>query len=412
MEIMEKTTLSPEQKKLKRKRRRRIILLSIIAILVIARLILPYVVLKYVNKTLADIDQYYGHVEDIDIALIRGAYIINNIKIEKKDSLTGKLDSIPFFSSPEIDLSVEWKAIFKGKIVGEIYVEDPVLNFVNGKHEGEDVKQDTADFRKVIRDLMPLTVNHFEIANGQIHYIDKFSNPQIDVSLKDIRAVATNLSNVNDSAKLLPARLEATGSAYDGHFALNVNFDALNKVPTFDMNATITSVNMVKLNDFFKAYGNFDLKKGNFGLYTEFAAKESKFSGYVKPIIKVLDIVQFNEEEGNALQILYESVIASAAEIFQNQRKGQFATKIPIEGRFDNPNLNLWDALSYVLRNAFIQALRPSIDNTINIGKVGETEKDRTFLQKVFGKRDTDGDGVSDNKEARQKRREDRKEKK
>lgn len=406
---MEKT-LTPPERKLKRKKRRRIILLSIIAALVIFRLILPYIVLNYVNKTLANIDQYYGHVEDIDLALIRGAYMINDIKIEKKDSL-GHPDSIPFFTSPKIDLSIEWKAIFKGRIVGEIYVENPVLNFVNGKHKGEDVKQDTADFRKVIKDLMPLTVNHFEISDGQIHYMDKFSSPQLDVSLKEIQAVAANLSNVNDSAKLLPARLEATGNAYDGHFELNVDFDALSRVPTFDMNATIRGVNMVKLNDFFKAYGNFDLKKGNFGLYAEAAAKDSKFSGYVKPVIKDLDIVQFDKEEGNVGQILYEALIGSVAEIFQNQRKEQLASKIPFEGRFDDPNVNLWDAISYVLRNAFVRALRPSIDNTINIGAVGNTEKHETFLQKVFGKKDKDGDGVNDNKEARLERREERKEK-
>jgi len=407
---MDKATLTPEQRKLKRKKRRRIILLSVIAALVIFRLILPYIVLNYVNKTLANIDQYYGHVEDIDIALIRGAYVINDIKIEKKDSL-GHLDTIPFFTSPEIDLSVEWKAIFKGSIVGEIYVENPVLNFVNGKHKDENVKQDTADFREVINKLMPLTVNHFEISDGQVHYIDQASSPKLDISIKDIRAVATNLSNVNDSAKLLPARLEATGKAYDGDFELNVNFDALNKVPTFDMNATITHVNMVLLNDFFKAYGKFDLKKGNFGLYAEFAAKDSKFSGYVKPLIKDLDIVQFEKEEGDFGQILYEALIGSVAEILQNQRKEQLATKIPIEGRFDGPNINLWDAISYVLRNAFVEALRPSIDNTINIGKVGQTDQDKTFLQKVFGKKDTDGDGKNDNKEAREKRREERREK-
>ncbi len=371
--------------KLKRKRRRRIILVSIIGLLIVFRLILPYIVLKYVNKTLANIHQYYGHVEDIDIALIRGAYVIRDIRIEKKDSL-GMIDSIPFFTAPVIDLSVQWKAIFKGRVVGEIYVEDPIINFVNGKHKGEDVKKDTADFSTVINKLMPLTVNHFEISNGQIHYIDKGSSPKVDIAMKKIKIVATNLSNVNDSSKLLPAALVASASAYEGDINLNVKFDALNRVPTFDMNAQVTHVNMVYLNDFLRAYGNFDVKKGNFGLYSEFAAKDGKFNGYVKPILKDMDIVQWNKEEGDLSQILWETVVAGAAEILKNHKKDQLASKIPIEGKFSSPQVGLWDAISYVLRNAFIQALKPAIDNTININKVNSPDKP-TFLQRVFGKK-------------------------
>lgn len=383
------TTADPALKKVKRRKRRLIIIVSIVGLLIILRLILPFIVLKYVNKTLANLKEYTGHVEDIDIALIRGAYKINDIHITKKDTVTQKLDSIPFFKAREIDLSVEWRAIFKGSVVGEIYVEDPVLNFVKGKHRNENAKADTADFRGLIRDLMPLTINHFEINNGQMHYIDKYSAPNVDVAMKDITVKADNLSNVNDSTSLLPARLDAFADIYGGTLDLTVKFNALEKQPTFDLNADLKNVDMVNLNDFFKAYGNFDLKKGNLSLYTEFAARNGAFDGYVKPIIKDLDIVQWNKEEGDVKQILWETLIGSVAEIFQNQRKEQLATKVPIRGRFDKPETALWTAISYVLRNAFVYALKPSIDNTINIGNVASPEEDKkTFLQKVFGKKD------------------------
>lgn len=367
-----------------RRRKLFIIFGCIVVLLVVLRLALPYIVLKYVNKTLSEMEQYYGHVEDIDIALIRGAYVINDIKIEKINE-NKQRDTIPFFKSPEIDLSVQWKAIFKGSVVGEIYVENPVLNFVKGKHKGENIKADTSDFRDLIRDLMPLQVNRFEINNGQIHYIDKNTSPMVDVSMNRIYTVAENLTNVNDSTKLLPGKLRATGDVYEGKFELNVNLNPLEKQPTFDMNARITDMNMVLLNNFFKAYGNFDVNKGSFGLYTEFAAKDGAFNGYVKPLIKDLDVVEFKKEEGNVGQILWEALIGTVAEIFSNQRKDQLATKLPIKGRFENPDISLWTAITYVLRNAFVNALKPSVDNTINIGNVQAEPEKKTFLQKVFG---------------------------
>jgi hypothetical protein len=369
----------------KNKRKRRwIIALSIVAVLVIFRLCLPYIVLKYVNNKLSTLKEYYGHVQDIDIALIRGAYVINDINLVKKKNEQGLKDTIPFFRSPAIDLSVEWGALFKGKVVGEIYLDEPVVNFVKGKHKHEDAKADTADFKRVIDDLMPLTINHFEIHNGQIHYIDQTRKPRLDVAMRDVHVIATNLSNVNKENKLLPAHAEANGTAYEGNFKLNVNFNALERQPTFDMSTEFTNVNLVKLNDFLKAYGNFDVKKGIFGMYAEFAAKNGEFGGYVKPMLKDMDIVQFNKEEGNAGQILWESLIGAAAKVLENKRTDQVATKVPIKGKFDDPSINLWHAISYVLRNAFVHALKPSIDNTININNLGD-DKDKTVLERIFG---------------------------
>jgi hypothetical protein len=367
-----------------KKKKLKIILVSIVVILIAFRLLLPYFVLKYVNKKLGELKEYYGHVEDIDIALIRGAYVINDIKLVKIGNDQGQKDTIPFFRSREIDLSVEWKAIFKGSIVGEIYVEDPVLNFVKGKHKNEDARADTADFRQLIKDLMPLTVNHFEIKNGQVHYIDPLSKPRVDVALKELDVVAANLSNVNDSTKLLPARVVATGKAYEGIFKLKVDLDALQKKPTFDMTAELTHMNLALLNSFLQAYGNFDVKKGDLSIYTEFAGKDGGFGGYVKPVLKDLDVVQWTKEEGNFKQILWETLIGSAAAILENKNKDQLATKVEVKGKFDNPDINIWRAISYVLRNAFVSALKPAIDNTININKL-EDSKDKTFLEKIFG---------------------------
>src|SRR5690606_26969513 len=124
-------------------------------------------------------------------------------------------------------------------------VSDPRVNFVKGRHKGEDTEQDTADFREVIKDLMPLTINRFEIINGRIHYIDPFNKPPVDVSLTNIQVEATNLSNVNDSNTVLPAALKASAEAYGGVFNLNVRFDPLKRQPTFDLNTRIENVDMV-----------------------------------------------------------------------------------------------------------------------------------------------------------------------
>jgi len=48
------------------------ILLGLIILIIVLRIALPYILLKYANKTLANVEGYYGHINDIDVALFRG----------------------------------------------------------------------------------------------------------------------------------------------------------------------------------------------------------------------------------------------------------------------------------------------------------------------------------------------------
>src|SRR5687767_7590422 len=94
------------------------ITLAVIGLLIIIRLILPYIVLHYANKSLASIPGYYGHISDVDLSLYRGAYQIHDFYLNKKDSATSK--ETEFLKIKNLHLSVEWNALLHGSLVGEI----------------------------------------------------------------------------------------------------------------------------------------------------------------------------------------------------------------------------------------------------------------------------------------------------
>jgi len=378
------------------RRKKTIILLSIVLLLVIIRLFLPYIVLHYANKTLANMDGYYGHVRDIDISLYRGAYQLNDFYINKKDSATGK--QTEFLKARNIDLSVEWSALFHGRLVGELEFNDGALIFTKDKVELGDVKKDTNDFRKVLKSFMPLKVNRFEVNNSSLHYTDKTSSPKVDVALTKLHVLALNLKNAADSNVLLPSTVSAEAHAYEGTMNLKMKLNPLAESATFDMNTEVKNVNLVLLNDFLKAYGKFDVHKGSFGLYSEMATKNGRFRGYVKPIIKNLDVVGPEDRKDAFFQKIWESIVGAAGVIFRNQKKDQVATKVELEGSFKDPKSNTLDAIWEVLRNAFIQALLPSVDNQISINSVDakKEEDHKNIFQKIFGKKD-DKDKKDDN---------------
>src|SRR5690554_613246 len=156
---------------------------GVVVVLIIFRLMLPGMVLRYANKTLAEMDGYYGHVDAIQIALYRGAYQLDGFYLNKVDSASG--EQTEFLAAQRIDLSVEWKALFQGGLVGELVVESPTLIFTKDKAEIDEVAQDTTDFRALLKDFMPLRVNRFEIFNGSIRYQDSTSSPIVDLALEE-----------------------------------------------------------------------------------------------------------------------------------------------------------------------------------------------------------------------------------
>lgn len=342
---------------------------------------------------------YYGHVQDIDLAIIRGAYKVDSIYLNKKDTVT--LKQTPFFAASIIDLSVEWKSLFKGSIVGEVVMQRPMVRFTKDKVEPKDVARDSSALKELLDDFMPLQINRCEVKNGRILYIDQTSTPHVDLQMTDVYILAQNLRNSYDSSVVLPATVDARAGLYDGILTFKAKANPLAIAPTFDMSAELKNTNLVKLNDFFQAYAKVDVNKGTFGLYSEVAAKDQKFAGYVKPIIQDLDVLGKEDRKDNVLQKLWEGLVGTVGEVFQNQRKDQLATKIPFQGKLDDPSTNVWYALANILQNAFIHAIKPSIDNDISIGSVEQkVDGKKTFLQKVFGKKDKeDKKDAKDHKE-------------
>lgn len=382
--------MSSNSNKKKRKLSRKwIVIISIIILLIVIRLLLPRIILHYANKSLANLEGYYGHINDIDLALYRGAYQIDNIYINKVDTTSGK--RIPFFDADLIDLSIEWDALFDGRVVGELAFQNPNLIFTKDKAEPEEVQKDTTDFKDLLKNLMPLKVNRFEINNGAVHYKDETVKPVVDVKIDKFYVLAQNLSSVRDTS-LLPSTIDANGNVYEGTLDLKMRLDALADDPTFDLNAEIKNTNLVLFNDFFKAYGKLDVNKGTFGMYTEIAAKDRKFTGYVKPVINDLDVLGPEDRKDDLLKKMWEGLAGAVGQLLENPKKDQVATKIPIEGNFGETTIGTWYAITTVLKNAFIQALYPSLDYQISIGDVEaqKPEEEKGFFERIFNGKDDD----------------------
>ena len=385
---MKKAPKTPAQRHKKRK-----IVLIVLVTLIAIRVALPYVLLHFANKRLANMPDHYGQIADIDLAIYRGAYQIEGFFLDRKDSATQ--ERVPFIAASLIDLSIEWSSLFDGAIVGELEIDEPMLRFTKDKAEPQEVQGDTASLGDLLKDFMPLSINRLTLHNGRIEYVDEGSTPPLHLALTDVEAVARNLSSVVDEEVVLPSTVIASAQLYGGDLRMNMGINALNKETTFDLDLKLEGMVLKELNDFFDAYADFDVNKGTMSLYTELATREGAFEGYLKPIIKDLDVLGKEDKDDNLLRKLWEGIVGGAGAVLKNPREKQFGTKIPLSGRLDDPKVRTWVAMIQVLRNAFIRALEPALDREVNIENVGrEEEESKGFLKDLFSK-----DGKKDKKD-------------
>jgi hypothetical protein len=370
-----------------------LIVVGVAAALVVAvHIVVPPLLVKFVNKKLDNIPGYRGHLEDIDISLFRGAYTIEKFRLQK---LEGDIP-VPLFAVEAADFSVEWKALFRGKIVSEITLVKPRLNFV-ADIDQEQSQTGADNWQKTVEDLFPFTINRFEIRDGAIHYQDMRSKPVVDLRIDNIHALATGLTNAQEaeatedtegkqgegkSEAALPARFNATARAM-GHAPLRIDLGLapLAKDPTFDLDAELTDLDLTTLNAFFEAYAGVDVEKGTFSLFTEATASHGRFQGYAKPLMRDLKILEPEKDDSNPLRLAWEALVAGVSEIFENQPKEQVGTQIPFSGTIEGPNPDIWRTVSALLRNAFIRALRPSLEGTIHLD-AGPTLKEEKQQKK------------------------------
>lgn len=353
-------------------------ILTLLVLLIALRIALPYILLHYANRELAELKGYYGHIDDLSLSLYRGAYTLDSIYINKIEENTNK--QLRFFKSDKIDLSIEWKSLFKGSVVGEIILEEPLLQFTENRVELEDVARDSSDFRELLDDFMPIHVNRCVVRNGHLIYADYTADPHIELEATQLHAVAHNLRNAYKSDELLPATLRADAHIHGGTAVLNMRINPLSKNNDFDMDVEVKKAQLPQLNPFFEKYANVDVNKGTFNMYMEAAAKDAKFVGYVKPFIEDLDVLQWKgqDKKDRFFKKVWEGIAGFGGKILENPKNDQIATKIPLEGYLKSETgiqSNAAIAVKNILRNAFFKALQPNFDYEISIRSALGMEK-------------------------------------
>ncbi len=360
-----------DQKRVPRKRRRwvRAILylgLGMVGVIVCIRPMLPWAVRWYVNKTLSQSVLYEGRIGDVTLDLWRGAYSIDDVRIFKTN---GEVPE-PLFKCKRLELAVQWNAVLDGKIVGEVTMQEPEVNFVDSSDDSEGQTGAGGPWLAMLRALFPFDLNRLEMHDGSIHFHSYRRATPVDIYLDQLEGTVDDLTNIRGRTAELLTTIHAKGMAMDqAEFEFNMKLDPFSYNPHFEMAARLIGLDVTTLNALTMTYGRFDFKHGWFDLVVEAQAHAGEIQGYVKPLFRdltVFDLVEDVKGDKDPLQFFWQALLGVTTGVFKNQQRNQFGTYVPFTGDLSKPKGDILAMVGNVLRNAFIRAYLPRLEDGSN----------------------------------------------
>jgi len=338
--------------------------LVIAVMLAVARLAAPYAVRHAINRRLAKIPDYSGHVQDVTLHIWRGAYGMSGLRIVKSNGSVSE----PFFDAGHIEFSIAWGEIFHGRLVSEIYARDVQLNFRRGPTDAN--SQLTADKRwqDVIDDLFPIDITYLDVRGGTLSFVDATQNPRVDISIHNLNIIATGLQNRSTAKEgPMPAKIEVSGTSIgEGRLRLFAKLEPLADTPHFELAMEMNKMALPALNDFLMAYANVNVSEGQFDVVAQMAMRDGHYEGYVKPFVSHLKFADLKPGDDTIGRRIWGALLSAFAELAKNRESHQVATRIPFSGDVKNLDIHTWKTIENALHHGLIRALPKGFEGTTN----------------------------------------------
>ena len=329
-----------------------LVFLSVVLLLVVLRVALPYILKSYLNEKLSNLGEYKGSLNDISLSLWRGAYQVNGLSILKAGT-----ENKPFVSIKNSDISLSWMALVQGKLLSEIYLVDAQLYFLEGKNKQENqlkVKKESQKYwLESFQALVPLSVQSLQLENVNL----KFENSKLkgleQNNLLITQAHAKNLIVYEgDKNKLSPIRVDGI---LNKHAKLEISGGInLNKDPNFyDIDLSLKKFELKSANKLFKHYVPLDISKGSLTLLGEFKGNSQLANGYLRIFMYNLEILANDQKYKSGQHFLYEWVFGFGNWLLDTLKSDNVATEIPFEikkGEFSlDSSEAFWNSLGNVV---------------------------------------------------------------
>lgn len=331
----------------------------------------PFLIQNYVNDKIKNTEGISGYIGDVDLALYRGAYAINNIKIYAVEEQKAPK---PLLAIDRLDFSLSWPALLKGNLVTQMTFFKPEIVIYDKKRGTDEQNQQVKDETTWIglaNDLVLFSIDSLTINNGKITLINEGEQGEEPTYLSKINGHLSNITNAKNLDKSLVTGFDVEAALMgQAMLKLDGKLDPFSEKANFDVNLELERFSVKYIDSVFQFYTPFDIEAGSVDGALELTAHDNKLNGYVKAGVYDLAIFSWREDiekdDDGLFTLIFEGSSQLISEFLENDESELVAARIPVSGELDNTDISTFEAVVSVLKNAFFDAFEMKVDDVIS----------------------------------------------
>lgn len=341
-----------------------LVLAGILLLLIVVRLLAPPLILKNLNKKLAELSPVYSlHIESLGLSVWRMAY--------RLEGVTGHLKKAnkQFASIDSVDVSISWSALFHGRILTDVEIINARLELSPKllKSPKDPDAHPRSEAEQAAKTLFPVRIASVSLRSSRIRFGEFLSAPDEPLwSISQLDGVITNLNPVK-TAPLTFFTLRGTLIG-DAVVKLVGKAKRLTTPLPWEVDAEVRGFDLKKANPLFVKYVPLSFEAGHLDLFSEIKSEGGKLEGYVKPFFKKIHVLGDKKDFKGLKHFAVELVTGLGNIILRRSDNHSLASRIEFE-KIPGESLNIRTkkAIATAIENGFGKPLAESIDNSINI---------------------------------------------
>jgi hypothetical protein len=250
------------------------------------------------------------------------------------------------------------------EVVSAIKLVQPKIRIFHAAPPADEAKDkspkqpdEVIDLGEVLRRITPLDVDHIDILDGQVAFVDISRKERPELWLHDLQLSVENLVTrvrLTGGRPVLLTAAATTGRS--GTLSIFVTADPFEKGLTFSGRVALIGLETAELYRFIEPATKLHAPEGTIDIFIEFDCRNGELTGGVKPVLKNMKV---RPADKGVFTVLKAWVTDFAVKLFSDriQDRNAVATVIPIKGSLNAPDVQLWPAIFGVLRNAFVEGL-------------------------------------------------------
>lgn len=196
-----------------------------LALLVIASFFIDEPLRRYIEDRMnASLTGYTASIDRLNFHPIGASLTLHNLVM-----IQDAHPDPPVLLIERLDASVQWKALFFGRVVADFRVERPKI-YADRQHLESEMKDPTPvkehGWQQAFEAIYPLKINRVRIVDGQVTYVDDTRFEPLRLSRIDV--TAENIRNIRSKDRVYPSDLRADAVVFDrGKLVIDGNADFL-----------------------------------------------------------------------------------------------------------------------------------------------------------------------------------------